>query len=178
MLTTLWIKGISISVYQDLVDSVNPPMLICWLPTSPLFDNLKISQTPSYPKHLNQHLVIHIDMQNFLSVNNHIGNMIEDLTECISYELFEKYPNIHFFHKNNLSRILLQIHAQTQDQFVFIIDEWDCIFREYKFDKKSQEKYLDFLRLLFKGQPYIALVYMTGILPIKKYGTHSALNSK
>lgn len=57
-----------------------------------------------------------------------------------------------------------------------IIDEWDCIFREYKNDKEAQEKYLDFLRDTLKDKRYIQLVYMTGILPIKKYGTHSALN--
>jgi hypothetical protein len=144
--------------------------------SSSLFEQLKISQAKSYSRHLNRHLVIHVDMQNFLSVNDCIENMIHDLTECISYELFDKYPDIRFFKKDNLSRILLQIHAQTHDQFVFIIDEWDCVFREYKFDKKAQEQYLDFLRLLFKGQPYVSFVYMTGILPIKKYGTHSALN--
>lgn len=57
-----------------------------------------------------------------------------------------------------------------------IIDEWDCIFREYKQDKEAQEKYLDFLRDLLKDKVCIYLSYMTGILPIKKYGTHSALN--
>ncbi|NBL01097.1 MAG: AAA family ATPase, partial [Erysipelotrichia bacterium] len=60
--------------------------------------------------------------------------------------------------------------------FIFIIDEWDCIFREFKQDQKAQEKYLDFLRDLLKDQSYVELCYMTGILPIKKYGTHSALN--
>lgn len=36
--------------------------------------------------------------------------------------------------------------------------------------------YLDFLRDMLKDKGYISLCYMTGILPIKKYGTHSALN--
>ena len=57
-----------------------------------------------------------------------------------------------------------------------LIDEWDCIFREYKEDKEAQEIYLDFLRDMLKDKPCIHLAYMTGILPIKKYGTHSALN--
>lgn len=57
-----------------------------------------------------------------------------------------------------------------------MIDEWDCIFRIYKDNTAAQKEYLDFLRDLLKGQPYVALVYMTGILPIKKYGEHSALN--
>ena len=68
------------------------------------------------------------------------------------------------------------IYRNTKCPFVIVIDEWDCIFREYKNDKNAQEKYLDFLRDTLKDKAYIQLVYMTGILPIKKYGTHSALN--
>ena len=69
-----------------------------------------------------------------------------------------------------------EVYAYTKSKFIFIIDEWDCIFREYKNDKEAQEKYLDFLRDLLKDKVCIYLSYMTGILPIKKYGTHSALN--
>ena len=38
------------------------------------------------------------------------------------------------------------------------------------------ETNLDFLRVWLKDKEYVALAYMTGILPVKKYGTHSALN--
>ena len=41
---------------------------------------------------------------------------------------------------------------------------------------EAQKKYLDFLRVWLKDQEYVALAYMTGILPVKKYGSHSALN--
>lgn len=68
------------------------------------------------------------------------------------------------------------VYQQTKCSFVVIIDEWDCVFREYKTDRETQERYLDFLRDLLKDKGYIHLAYMTGILPIKKYGTHSALN--
>ena len=68
------------------------------------------------------------------------------------------------------------IFAESECPFIVIIDEWDCIFREFKHDKAAQEIYLDFLRDLLKDKEYIYLAYMTGILPIKKYGTHSALN--
>lgn len=59
---------------------------------------------------------------------------------------------------------------------MILIDEWDCMFREYTHDTQAQKKYLDFLRAWLKDQDYVALAYMTGILPIKKYGSHSALN--
>ena len=63
-----------------------------------------------------------------------------------------------------------------QVPFIILIDEWDCVMREHMNDKEAQEIYLDFLRNWLKDKEYVALAYMTGILPIKKYGTHSALN--
>ena len=68
------------------------------------------------------------------------------------------------------------IYTATGHSFVILIDEWDCLFREYQSDKESQKKYLDFLRAWLEDKEYVALAYMTGILPIKKYGSHSALN--
>ena len=68
------------------------------------------------------------------------------------------------------------MYKRQNHPFVILIDEWDCLFREYKQNKDAQKKYLDFLCLWMKDKPYIALAYMTGILPIKKYGEHSALN--
>lgn len=68
------------------------------------------------------------------------------------------------------------IYSQDKNGFIFIIDEWDCIFREEPQNMEGQKIYLDFLRDLLKGRTYVKLAYMTGILPIKKYGTHSALN--
>ena len=108
----------------------------------------------------------------------------DDLTLCmlrlvkksVLWDLFFEYPDINYFDKENFSREMQDVYQQTKCPFVIIIDEWDCIFREYKTDREAQEKYLDFLRDLLKDKAYIHLAYMTGILPIKKYGTHSALN--
>mgnify|MGYP000776621134 CR=1 FL=1 len=81
-----------------------------------------------------------------------------------------------YFDENDLIEAMQDVYEETRRPFVVIIDEWDCIFREYKEDKEAQEIYLDFLRDMLKDKPCIHLAYMTGILPIKKYGTHSALN--
>lgn len=69
-----------------------------------------------------------------------------------------------------------EIYSQKKSKFIFIIDEWDCVFRVGQETNSSYKLYLDFLRDMLKNQPYVALAYMTGILPIKKYGEHSALN--
>lgn len=90
---------------------------------------------------------------------------------------FEKaYPQVELYDAQNMIRSMRDIYDATKNTFIILIDEWDCIFREYHGDKKSREGYLDFLRSWLKDQPYVGLAYMTGILPIKKYGTHSALN--
>ncbi|QUN12878.1 AAA family ATPase [Clostridium sp. C1] len=140
-----------------------------------IFDSLKISQTDHYLEHLNQHHVIHINMQSFLSNTHNIDKMIQLLTMRILNEFKQEY-SITFFDETNLSLSLEDIYVSTKNQFIFIIDEWDCIFREYAQNQEDQKQYLDFLINLLKDKPYVELAYMTGILPIKKYGTHSALN--
>ena len=140
-----------------------------------IFDSLKISQTDHYLEHLNQHHVIHINMQSFLSNTHNIDKMIQLLAMRILNELKQEY-SVTFFDEANLSLSLEDIYVSTKNQFIFIIDEWDCIFREYAQNQEAQKQYLDFLINLLKDKPYVELAYMTGILPIKKYGTHSALN--
>ena len=83
----------------------------------------------------------------------------------------EEYPDSGIFDRENLTRTMQDIFRNTGCPFVIIIDEWDCVFREDKDNKNGQETYLDFLRDLLKDKPYIHLAYMTGILPVKKYGT-------
>ena len=59
------------------------------------------------------------------------------------------------------------------------MDEWDLIYREYRNDEVLQKKFIKLLKNLFKsdsGQACFALAYLTGILPIKKYNSQSALN--
>ena len=73
-------------------------------------------------------------------------------------------------------RSIQDVSQEMPIPFAFIIDESDCIFRERKEDSEAQKCYLDFLRNLLKDNEFVGLAYMTGILPIKKYGSHSALN--
>ncbi|MBU5480135.1 AAA family ATPase [Blautia sp. MSJ-19] len=139
-----------------------------------LFDKLKISQEQSYRKHLNQYDVIKINMQEFLSMSESVEEMLHILQNRLLKELKKAYPE--YMDSDRLVFAMQDIYAETKCQFVILIDEWDCLFREYKQDKESQRKYLDFLRMWLKDKDYVALAYMTGILPIKKYGSHSALN--
>ena len=139
-----------------------------------LFDRLKISKTESYEKHLNQHHVIYLNMQEFLSRTKNIEEMKDYIKDEVIGELGEVYEvkSRRLF----LAEYLQKAYVKYNIKIVFIIDEWDCIFREYATNKDAQKVYLDFLRDLLKDKKYVSLAYMTGILPIKKYGTHSALN--
>ena len=140
-----------------------------------LFAPYKISHAESFEKHLNKYNVISFDMQKFLVNTKSVEEMLEEMEEEILDELLMEYPELEKYKRLNISKAVGKIFASTGVPFVFIIDEWDCVLRYYS-SESEQKKYLDYLYALFKGQPYVALAYMTGILPIKKYGVHSALN--
>ncbi len=149
----------------------------CGEDTSALFENLKIASAESYREHLNRYHVIKINMQEFLSMTNSVEEMLAMLQKYISFDLFDQYEGtVRFRDEKNFTQVMKDVYVKTNRPFVILIDEWDCLFREYAHNTDAQRKYLDFLRAWLKDQDYVALAYMTGILPIKKYGTHSALN--
>lgn len=144
--------------------------------TEDLFQNLTIGKDESYKEHLNQYDVIKINMQEFLSMSGTMEEMLEMLKKYLVSDFEETYPEVRFRDEKNLIQIMKDVFSYTKCPFVILIDAWDCLFREYKQDKEAQRKYLDFLRAWLKDKDYVAMAYMTGILPIKKYGSHSALN--
>ena len=144
--------------------------------TAPLFNGLKIAGDASYREHLNQYDVIRINMQEFLSGTHDMDEMLNKLRKYVLFDLLEQYEHLRFRDEHDLIQVMKDIFSKTNRPFVILIDEWDCLFREYAHNTEAQKKYLDFLRAWLKDQSYVALAYMTGILPIKKYGSHSALN--
>ena len=144
--------------------------------TDELFQNLKINNTEDYRKHLNQYDVLKINMQEFLSAADNVEKMLDMLCRYLIFDLKEQYKEVRFRDEQNLVQVLKDVYSYTRHPFIILIDEWDCLFREYQEDQEAQKKYLDFLRFWLKDKEYVALAYVTGILPIKKYGSHSALN--
>lgn len=142
-----------------------------------LFAGLDIEGEDSFPIHLNQHDVIHVDVQRFLETKRDLDTFIKEMESRIISELVKEFPGWNESGAGDrLKDVLDQIFNQTKTGFIFIIDEWDCVFRMAKDRQEIQKDYLDFLRGIFKGAEYVELAYMTGILPIKKYGEHSAIN--
>ncbi|MCD7788111.1 MAG: ATP-binding protein [Firmicutes bacterium] len=144
-----------------------------------LFDDLEVAKCLSYEKHINKYDVIYLDMTWFISTTEDIKHIVGDIQKSVIDELNECYPNARVSDETSLPRALLKAVSYTGDKFIVIIDEWDALFREAKDDDTLQREYVQLLRGLFKGgaatDKSIAAAYMTGILPIKKYGTQSAL---
>ena len=140
-----------------------------------LFAGLKIEGDETFGKHLNQYDVIYLNMQQFL-FRARERDAVEYLEQAVIEELREAYGDFIPGEVSVLSAALEKIYVKGDKQFIFLIDEWDCVMREKQEDETAQKQYLDFLRDLLKDQPYVAFAYMTGILPVKKYGMHSALN--
>lgn len=145
-----------------------------------LFQPYTISSCSTFEKYLNQYDVIHIDVQWCKDQVENINEIVNYIKESCMHELQNEYSNIDYTGIISLSGTLSKINDETGHRFVVIIDEWDVLIRDNANNKKLQEEYIDFLKGLFKGsQPsrYIALAYLTGILPIKRTMTQSALNN-
>lgn len=140
-----------------------------------LFLGCKIAKEETFRKYLNKYDVIYLNMQQFL-IEAEKQEVTKYLEQEVIQELRQEYGE--FLEKQNqgLAAALRRIYANTKKKFIFLIDEWDCVMRERQESEELQKQYLDFLRNLLKDQPYVALAYITGILPVKKYGQHSALN--
>lgn len=146
-----------------------------------LFDGLEISETKEYEAHLNKYNVLSFDMTGFIHISgDRKVSPVERLQSALIRELRETYPECMRPEEDDLGRVLYNIVSEQNIKFIFVIDEWDALFREFKDDKQLQTDYILFLRNLFKNRDLtpkiIAAAYMTGILPIKKYGTESALS--
>ena len=143
-----------------------------------LFTDLQIASDPSFEQHLNKYPVIYLDMTNFVSEKD--SGIADKIDAALLADISRAYSDIPVEPKERLASYLLRVSEAKQQQFIFIIDEWDAICREYDPGTKEMDLYIDWLRRMFKSGDAVrtfAAVYMTGILPVKKYKTQSALNN-
>ena len=144
-----------------------------------LFADLAIAQDPSYEEHLNKYPVIFLDMTSFVT-RFHDDDIVGKIDEALREDVMKAYPQTESRDDDDLMDCLIRIAAATGERFVFIIDEWDAICREFKPGTTAMDRYVNWLRRMFKSVSatnVFAGVYMTGILPVKKYKTESALNN-
>ena len=145
-----------------------------------MFSDLAISQSSDFKIHLNKYDVIHIDIQWFLANCNDVNDVIAFITDSVLTELKDIYPDTLSANIETLPYALSLIRERNGQKFIIIIDEWDVLIRDESTNTRVLDEYINFLRGLFKGtEPtkYIQLAYLTGILPIRKEKTQSALNN-
>lgn len=145
-----------------------------------MFSKLEIGRSEDFRQYLNRCDVIHLDIQWFLANCEEADQIIKVITESVLEELREDYAECLTEAVKNLPDALSRIREKTGQKFIVIIDEWDVLIRDAAANQKVQTEYINFLRGMFKGtEPtkYIQLAYLTGILPIKREKTQSALNN-
>ena len=147
--------------------------------SSHLFEDLEISKDTSFKKHLNKYPVIYLDMTAFVT-RFHDESIVEKVEAELKADILSAYPDVPIKGSDDLMACLINIVSAINKPFIFIIDEWDAICREFKAGTEAMDRYVNWLRRMFKevnASRVFAGVYMTGILPIKKYKTESALNN-
>lgn len=146
-----------------------------------LFEDLKVADSDGFEKHLNQYNVLSFDVTGFITESGECGaDILTKMKKALLKELREAFPECVSLEEESLADTLYSIVSKGNAKFVFVIDEWDALFREFKDDTELQKDYILLLRSLFKNKDVtakvVATAYMTGILPVKKYGTESAVS--
>lgn len=147
-----------------------------------LFDGYLISKQKLYEKHLNKYHVINLDITGFISECRKSNLSLKTVPAAIDIAILNEVKNLYpaLSNRDNLNECLLEMVRITHTKIIFVIDEWDSMIREAKEDEKAQESYLNLLRGWFKNNNFtpeaVAASYMTGILPIKKDGSQSAIS--
>jgi hypothetical protein len=143
-----------------------------------LFADLEIAHDASFEEHLNKYPVIYLDLTAF-ATRFKKPNLVSLIDTELKKDIHEAYPDVPVPRGADLMDYLIRINIKKGDRFFFIIDEWDTICREYA-KSSVMDDYVNWLRRMFKVVNAVDVfvgVYMTGILPIKKYNTQSALNN-
>ena len=141
-----------------------------------LFQDTEIATKEDFKKYMNQYNVIHLDISSVWDF--HKEDLVESIKERVCEDLKKVYGESLNYEKD-LFLLIQEIYSRTNIPFVIIIDEWDCVIRNSE-DEALVHKYLQFLHSLFKSEEskaFLALAYITGILPIKKIRDESALNN-
>ena len=147
-----------------------------------LFENRKLAKKnpTNWKKYKNQFDVIRIDVAGVRSRYESAEETMDVIERGLVKDLKSAYPMVPIDETDKVAEVLDRINQQTAASFVIIIDEWDSFFRDEKGNTKIQKRYIQFLRSLFKdnaSKKFLALAYITGILPIKRYNSESALNN-
>lgn len=141
-----------------------------------LFEDLHIAEYELYEAQVGKHDVIYIDFSEMPGECHSYRDYILRIQNGLIRDLKEAYPELNIKEETAIWDTMSMIFNQTGYKFIFVMDEWDAVFHMSFITEEDRKNYLLFLKLLLKGQSYVELAYMTGILPIAKYSDGSELN--
>lgn len=142
-----------------------------------LFDGMQIAEDERYQKYRSKYPVVHIPFNDMAHSCNCYEDYIARIEQQLIAELKAAYPQVIMSREGSADEVLLNIYAADDTaRFIFVLDEWDFIFHQPFASDMDKRSFLRFLTSLLKDRPYVALAYMTGILPIAKYSSGSELN--
>ena len=141
-----------------------------------LFLPYKIAKENDFEEHLNKYNVIHMDVSSIADF--HKEDLVETIIGDICDDFAEEYDDVDC--SKDINKVIMQVYKKTGIKFIIIFDEWDCVVRNHADRPDLVHEYLQLLHSLFKSEEskhFLALAYITGILPIKKIKDESALNN-
>lgn len=141
-----------------------------------IFDTLEIARSSYYGEYVHNYDVIYIDFSRLPRDCSCYGQYISRIQNGINEDLAEAYPELKPDAKRAVWDNLQAVFEKNRTRFIFVMDEWDAIFHKSFITEDDKKNYLEFLRDLLKGQGYVGLAYMTGVLPIAKYSSGSEIN--
>ncbi|MCC8068071.1 MAG: ATP-binding protein, partial [Clostridiales bacterium] len=159
--------------------------------SSHIFDSLEIAQnskeTPAdvsavneqfdYRKYMNQYNVIYVNFINPANLSKSYDEFISRIEKPLSRDLHKAFPGVDFWEDASPIEDLALIHEETGADFILVFDEWDCIFHKTYTTDEDRRNFVNWLAALTKDTGYVALSYMTGVLPIAKYSSGSTINN-
>ena len=146
--------------------------------SSELFENLKISSDSSYADHLNKYILLHLDIGGFWS--RFRDEAVKVMVEKVMDDFKAEFKEIDFSKSQDVADCIESVSLGTGAKFVTVLDEYDVLMRDEKASASLLNDYLLFLNGIFKNNStvrFIALAYLTGILPIIKEKAQSKLNN-
>ncbi|MCD8022068.1 MAG: ATP-binding protein [Lachnospiraceae bacterium] len=130
-----------------------------------------------YRKYMNQYHVIYINFIKPSSLSSSYEDFIKRIERRLTKDLHREFPDVDFLEDDSPLEDLSVIYEETGEKFILVFDEWDCIFHKDYITNDDRKKYINWLAALTKDTGYVALTYMTGVLPIAKYSSGSTINN-
>ncbi|MCD7762680.1 MAG: ATP-binding protein [Lachnospiraceae bacterium] len=159
--------------------------------SSNIFDSLKIAKNSddsslvlsrfdeqyNYRDYMNQYNLIYINFIEAANESTSYQEFISSIKEMLQEDLREAFPEVRFRKKGTAIQDLRMIYEHTQSKFILVFDEWDCIFHKSYTTNEDRKAFISWLAAMTKDTGYVALSYMTGVLPIAKYSSGSTINN-